>query len=539
MSFDFEDELGLPSEVAGQAEHPYTEVEGGEEALEPDAFMYEHRPSQTIEAEQEYEAEPGVKSEYDVAAEAAPQYGYDQSAMEEQAHAAQQGGNEPAGHMQYAGAVQPSTTGSEPVVQEAGPDTTALQAAVQPPAPLGAAAAPATTDSYRAGAYSAGLEQQPQKLGEQQQQQQQEYFSAGDAVMADEAGGASIQLMTGQQHTAGTPQQAEQAALQGQGGLNEFMGAVTGQQPQQQSQQAPLQQPLNLPQADQQAQATHQQHLQQQQQQQHLQQQQQHAAGAVPLEQQQLALVTQAPEVQEEAVREAAESNCKVYVANMTWWSTEAEVEALCSEYGKVVSIEFIADRSNGKSKGCALVEFSEPQAAALCKDKLQGRVLHNRSLVLTLWAQKPGAKLGPPFLVNTMEGGGGGGYGGYGDRRGGYGGRGGGSRGGRFGGGDGGEWDGNGYGDRQGGGGWRGGRGGGMGGTGGRYGGGRYGGGGHMGMQGHMDANMMPPLGGPGAMPGMMGGMMMPHGMMMPGIMGLMGQMPAGGIPGLMGNGM
>ncbi|GFH32350.1 RRM domain-containing protein, partial [Haematococcus lacustris] len=71
--------------------------------------------------------------------------------------------------------------------------------------------------------------------------------------------------------------------------------------------------------------------------------------------------------------REAAESNCKVYVANMTWWSTEAEVEALCSEYGKVVSIEFIADRSNGKSKGCALVEFSEPQAAALCKDKLQG----------------------------------------------------------------------------------------------------------------------------------------------------------------------
>jgi hypothetical protein len=35
--------------------------------------------------------------------------------------------------------------------------------------------------------------------------------------------------------------------------------------------------------------------------------------------------------------------------------------------------MEFIIDRSNGKSKGCVLVEFGDPAAAARCKEELHG----------------------------------------------------------------------------------------------------------------------------------------------------------------------
>jgi len=62
-----------------------------------------------------------------------------------------------------------------------------------------------------------------------------------------------------------------------------------------------------------------------------------------------------------------------VYVANLQWWTTDADVERLCSTYGDVVNINFLAERSNGKSKGVALLEFSDSQAAARCKEGLSG----------------------------------------------------------------------------------------------------------------------------------------------------------------------
>ena len=73
-----------------------------------------------------------------------------------------------------------------------------------------------------------------------------------------------------------------------------------------------------------------------------------------------------------------------VYIANLQWWTTDADVERLCSTYGPVVNISFLAERSNGKSKGVALVEFSESQAAVRCKEGLSGcdLILLLRSLV-------------------------------------------------------------------------------------------------------------------------------------------------------------
>lgn len=62
-----------------------------------------------------------------------------------------------------------------------------------------------------------------------------------------------------------------------------------------------------------------------------------------------------------------------VYIANLQWWTTDAEVERLCNAYGTVLNIQFLAERSNGKSKGVALVEFADNQGAVRCKEGLSG----------------------------------------------------------------------------------------------------------------------------------------------------------------------
>eukprot|EP00803_Ostreobium_quekettii_P003485 evm.model.scf_39.14 EVM.evm.TU.scf_39.14 scf_39:141981-144356(+) len=77
-----------------------------------------------------------------------------------------------------------------------------------------------------------------------------------------------------------------------------------------------------------------------------------------------------------------------VYIANLQWWTTDADVEKLCSAFGQVVSTKFLEERSNGKSKGVALVEFADPQVAMMCKEGLSGRNINGRDCVVTFPSQ-------------------------------------------------------------------------------------------------------------------------------------------------------
>jgi RNA recognition motif-containing protein len=63
----------------------------------------------------------------------------------------------------------------------------------------------------------------------------------------------------------------------------------------------------------------------------------------------------------------------QVYIAQLQWWVTDEEIEAQCSAFGTVTGLKFIEDRTNGKSKGVVLVQFSDPESAARCKDQLHG----------------------------------------------------------------------------------------------------------------------------------------------------------------------
>ncbi len=155
----------------------------------------------------------------------------------------------------------------------------------------------------------------------------------------------------------------------------------------------------------------------------------------------------------------------RLYVGNLPYQMTDAELNELFAAYGAVESAQVIVDRETGRSKGFGFVQMGNPAEADAATQALNGQQFKGRPL--TVNEARPKSEFG---------GGGGGGGGGRGGR-GGYGGSGGGYGGGGGGGGYGG--GGGGRGGYGGGGGGRGGRGGYGGGGGGRgdYGGGDSGG--------------------------------------------------------------
>ena len=62
-----------------------------------------------------------------------------------------------------------------------------------------------------------------------------------------------------------------------------------------------------------------------------------------------------------------------MYVGQLQWWTTDAELEAACSEYGHMEDVRIYEERHNAKSKGYALVRFTDSTSAAACKEGLNG----------------------------------------------------------------------------------------------------------------------------------------------------------------------
>ena len=123
-----------------------------------------------------------------------------------------------------------------------------------------------------------------------------------------------------------------------------------------------------------------------------------------------------------------------LYVGNLPFTTTSADLEQLFGQYGTVTKAQVISDRETGRSRGFGFVEMSDGAEAAV--EAMNGAEFQGRRL--TVNEAKP--------REERPRGGGGGGYGGGGGGRGGYGG-GGGGRGGYGGGGGGGGRGG--YGDR------------------------------------------------------------------------------------------
>jgi RNA recognition motif-containing protein len=120
----------------------------------------------------------------------------------------------------------------------------------------------------------------------------------------------------------------------------------------------------------------------------------------------------------------------KIYVGNLPFTATEAEVRTLFSEHGTVESVSLPTDRETGRPRGFGFVEMSQADSARAIQN-LNGKDLGGRPLRVNEAQDKPRTGGGG----GGYRGGGGGGGGGGGYRGGGGGGSGGG------GGGGGGRW--------------------------------------------------------------------------------------------------
>ena len=110
----------------------------------------------------------------------------------------------------------------------------------------------------------------------------------------------------------------------------------------------------------------------------------------------------------------------KIYVGNLPFTTTDAELRTLFSEHGTVESVSLPSDRETGRPRGFGFVEMSQADAARAIQS-LNGKDLGGRPLRVNEAEDKP--RSGGP------RGGGGGGGGGGGNYRGGGGGGGGGRR--------------------------------------------------------------------------------------------------------------
>jgi RNA recognition motif-containing protein len=73
----------------------------------------------------------------------------------------------------------------------------------------------------------------------------------------------------------------------------------------------------------------------------------------------------------------------KLYVGGLAYSVTEAELEALFAEQGKVDSAVIIKDRDSGQSKGFGFVEMADLKEGQNAIKELNGKDLSGRSITV------------------------------------------------------------------------------------------------------------------------------------------------------------
>ena len=114
----------------------------------------------------------------------------------------------------------------------------------------------------------------------------------------------------------------------------------------------------------------------------------------------------------------------KLYVGNLSFNTTENELQELFSQAGTVQEVSLMQDKFTGKSRGFAFVTMSSEEDAQNAISKLNGQTVEGRAL--TVNEARPREPRPPGGGGRGYGGGGGGGgYGGGrregGQRRGGY----------------------------------------------------------------------------------------------------------------------
>ena len=70
----------------------------------------------------------------------------------------------------------------------------------------------------------------------------------------------------------------------------------------------------------------------------------------------------------------------KLYVGNLPWRATEAELKEVFGAFGKVLSVSIVTDRDTGRSRGFGFVEMDDADMAKALNGA-NGRELDGRQL--------------------------------------------------------------------------------------------------------------------------------------------------------------
>ena len=73
----------------------------------------------------------------------------------------------------------------------------------------------------------------------------------------------------------------------------------------------------------------------------------------------------------------------RLFVGNLTYNTTSAQLEELLSQAGKITSLNLITDKFSGQSKGFAFVEFTTDAEAIEAINKFNNYELDGRKMVV------------------------------------------------------------------------------------------------------------------------------------------------------------
>jgi RNA recognition motif-containing protein len=71
----------------------------------------------------------------------------------------------------------------------------------------------------------------------------------------------------------------------------------------------------------------------------------------------------------------------KLYVGNLSFGTTDQELEQAFSEYGELASAAVVKDRDTDRSRGFGFVEFAQEADAQKAKESMNGKELDGRAL--------------------------------------------------------------------------------------------------------------------------------------------------------------
>jgi RNA recognition motif-containing protein len=70
-----------------------------------------------------------------------------------------------------------------------------------------------------------------------------------------------------------------------------------------------------------------------------------------------------------------------IYVGNLNWATTEAELKEAFDAYGEVTSVNIIMDRNTGQSRGFGFIEMGSNSEGQAAVEAMNGADLGERSL--------------------------------------------------------------------------------------------------------------------------------------------------------------